>query len=481
MTRGGRRGKRGQKGGHAENSGQTVKKKIEKRSAEKRSAKKVPSDLVASASVAPVLMDATRDVAQGKLEKVGNSEKLPGFIFMCNGQTKSDCYQYRVFGLSSGKLDVVERIKEGTKLFLFDFDLKLLYGIYKATSSGQRDLEPSAFGGRFSAQVRFKISKDCLPLPEKQFKHAIQENYEGYSKFKQELSNRQVRKLIELFRPITLPPSGQAPRPPPKVDLQHRNPPPDSGDRFQWPVRLPPHESGYATESHIVRVPPPLEARYGHPASLPSQSGTYYAEPPQPYMPENPASHAQDPYSRYRTVPEVVHRERESEIYHRSVLERERESKYHRLLLERERESEYHRSLLERERDLAQRLDRGSDYYNQLATQATSHPPAPQSYALAPPSYAPAPPSYAPAPPSYAIASSYAPAPSYAPPSYAPQTHAPVEYRSGYYSTVGYDDPNRVLGDPLLQRSATGRVGVAGESVPVSSLYSFAGSAPTYH
>lgn len=78
---------------------------------------------------------------------------LPGFIFLCNMSTKLQCYQYRVFGLPFGRMEVVEKIKIGSKLFLFDFKSKLLYGAYEATCDGNLNLEPAAFGGQFPAQV----------------------------------------------------------------------------------------------------------------------------------------------------------------------------------------------------------------------------------------------------------------------------------------------------------------------------------------
>lgn len=141
-----------------------------------------------------------RDNPESSKKQVTIKEKCKGMIFMCSSKTKKDCYHYQVLGLPASKRDIVFEIYEGMKLFLFDFDLKLMYGIYEAAGPGGYNIEPKAFKSAFPSQVRFSVLEDCLPLPEEKFKKIIKDNYYSKIKFDCQLNSKQVEGLCELFR-----------------------------------------------------------------------------------------------------------------------------------------------------------------------------------------------------------------------------------------------------------------------------------------
>ncbi|XP_026425503.1 uncharacterized protein LOC113321800 isoform X2 [Papaver somniferum] len=227
-----------------------------------------------------------------------DDEHAPGFIFLCSAETKPEIFKYSVFGLPLGKMYVVENINPGAMLFLFDVNLKLLHGVYKATFRGERDLEPAAFGGRFPAQVRFNIFRECLPLPESVFRHAIKENYHGGTKFQQKLSNCQAKKLFSLFHPIGCPPESVLGAPP-------RQSPPVKIYQNRQPSRLPPPNDPYAsTAFHRAHgTPPPMS---GYTAQKTRTNPYFGMEARSTYSPGNALIPAHNPYTRYRAAPDVA-------------------------------------------------------------------------------------------------------------------------------------------------------------------------------
>nr|XP_051180134.1 uncharacterized protein LOC127294371 isoform X2 [Lolium perenne] len=248
-----------------------------------------------SAAAAAAAATATTTAKSGPNASFSSSSSPPaGFVFMCSGATKPQCFSYRVLGLPRGRLGDVSRIRRGAALFLYDFDSKYLYGPYRADSDGGLDLEPAAFQGRYPAQVKFTIDGDFMPIPESSVRSAIKENY-SRGKFCPELTVMQVEKLRGLFRPITVLPESA-----PSADYRHyvdnRHPDPSaayvpaSGSHPTQPAAYVHYPSAYvpAQAAHLVphkpyaypysHLPPPsaqftAPAYYATPAGHPYQAG----------------------------------------------------------------------------------------------------------------------------------------------------------------------------------------------------------------
>ncbi|KAL3508253.1 hypothetical protein ACH5RR_027654 [Cinchona calisaya] len=125
-----------------------------------------------------------------------------GAIFMSSRTTKQECLQRNLFGLPLACADFVKNVRSGIILFLFEFERRLLYGVFQAVSDGQMDIVPHAFrssGKSFPAQVRIRVIWNCRPLPEEEFRDAIRDNYYEAHKFKFGLSKEQVDRLLWLF------------------------------------------------------------------------------------------------------------------------------------------------------------------------------------------------------------------------------------------------------------------------------------------
>lgn len=130
--------------------------------------------------------------------------KFPEFgaIFMSNGSTRVECLHRNLFGLPSTHADFVKSVKEGMILFLFDYEKRKLYGVFKATSDGELNIVSNAYGSTgklFPSQVKVSRIWNCHPLYEDEFHHAIRSNYFSTNKFNYGLSYDQVYKLLRLF------------------------------------------------------------------------------------------------------------------------------------------------------------------------------------------------------------------------------------------------------------------------------------------
>ncbi|KAL0534583.1 hypothetical protein IC582_028874 [Cucumis melo] len=125
-----------------------------------------------------------------------------GAIFMSNRVTRAECFRRKLFGLPYWLGDFVLQIKSGMILFLFEYENRVLHGVFQATSDGAMNIVPHAYtssGQKFPAQVKFSILWSCNPLFEDRFQSAIKENYFSAKKFNFGLSRMQVHRLLSLF------------------------------------------------------------------------------------------------------------------------------------------------------------------------------------------------------------------------------------------------------------------------------------------
>ncbi|KAK2369003.1 hypothetical protein QL285_082160 [Trifolium repens] len=135
-------------------------------------------------------------------KKVSGCFPEHGAIFMSNRNTLKECFERSLFGLPDNFSSFVKNVKAGMILFLFQFEDRKLYGVFKAISDGGMNIVPRAYassGKQFPAQVKFTPILRCDSLFENEFSDVIRDNYFTPKKFHFGLSKDQVQSLVSLF------------------------------------------------------------------------------------------------------------------------------------------------------------------------------------------------------------------------------------------------------------------------------------------
>jgi len=92
----------------------------------------------------------------------GANKNMKAYIFACNYETMKECFSRSLFGVSKS---YVKDIKIGDYCYLYNYEVKLLYGVWKATSRcGWHEQE--AWGGKYKYQARVeRVSKSLHEVP----------------------------------------------------------------------------------------------------------------------------------------------------------------------------------------------------------------------------------------------------------------------------------------------------------------------------
>ena len=124
---------------------------------------------------------------------------IDGFIFRCNKKTFQECLDRNLFGELEDYLPFIKQLEVGSSVFLYNTTNWNLYGVFKATSKGNKYIDPQAWGGKFPAQIRVKAMGRIKSIHIDRAKGVI--NFKGIYP-DPVLHEDQIEKLKELF--ITL-------------------------------------------------------------------------------------------------------------------------------------------------------------------------------------------------------------------------------------------------------------------------------------
>ncbi|MBI2029624.1 hypothetical protein HYT02_04365 [Candidatus Gottesmanbacteria bacterium] len=120
-----------------------------------------------------------------------------GYIFRCTNSTEDECFERMLFGEVPKSKEIVDKVKKGDTLFLYNVTSIRLYGVFRADSDGGYNINPEAWNGRFPAQVKIIWMNKYKPITRRDFENIIKFNW----RYPQPILNEdQIRSLEKIFK-----------------------------------------------------------------------------------------------------------------------------------------------------------------------------------------------------------------------------------------------------------------------------------------
>jgi len=144
--------------------------------------------------------------------KEGGPARVPsGYVFICSHRTERECFERKLFAMPMSNWNRVSQVKKGDILFLFNYQSNRLHGVFEATTDGTLNMEPTAFDGRFPAQVRVRRKMRCPSLDEAALLPLIKVGWIGVSRrgalyFPDRLGPKFIDELWRLFLEVPVTP-----------------------------------------------------------------------------------------------------------------------------------------------------------------------------------------------------------------------------------------------------------------------------------
>ena len=98
------------------------------------------------------------------MKEIKKEQLIRGFIFACTAKTQGECFERLLFGVGKVYRPILLKIREGDLLFLNNLDTDTLYGIFKAVSDSDLNIQPDAWNGRYPYQVKVELLGEKIAL-----------------------------------------------------------------------------------------------------------------------------------------------------------------------------------------------------------------------------------------------------------------------------------------------------------------------------